>query len=95
MPTTALPQLDEATLTPVVRGALGCAGVEVGEWVCTPFSGSYGAGTAGIFRVEGSASEPGSPGALPWSLVLKICRAPEPAVDPAGWSFGPREALAY
>src|SRR5262249_6914698 len=95
MPAAPAPKLDHTTLTPIVRQALGRADAEVVNYTCEPLGSSYGAGTAGIFRIEATASELGSPAAPRWSVVLKVCRARLRGADPGGWTFGPREAHAY
>jgi hypothetical protein len=87
------PQITRATLTPVVRRALGSTDLELDAWQAqtlgTTMSGS------GLYRVHGTASDQGRP--APWSLVLKVCRDPGGAqhADPRSKSYWKREALAY
>src|SRR5438874_10107546 len=87
--------LDCEVLTLVVGRALDRPVIEVVEWACDPFGGGYGAKTSGVFHIHGKACEADRPAILSWSVVLKVCRAEERGSDPAGWTFGPREALAY
>ncbi len=103
----SLPALDRETLTPPVRCALGDRVAELLDWrqetlvyiVQSPIAG-------GVSRVTGSARTRGA--VVPWSLVLKIARAPEGRswpdgrVAPPGWGMEPshaqywrREAEAY
>ncbi len=103
--------LDRAALLGTVRQALGDATVDIDAWEVrrigyvelNPVSG-------GLFRVCGTTSTAGAPAtARPWSLVLKVARAPEAGTLspggralPSGWGRDPthsqywqREALAY
>ncbi len=91
-----LDAIDAATLTPIVRAALGRDDVEVAEWQHAPFGHSldevYGS-TRSIVRFAGTARA--RSGHLPWSVVLKIVTAPGTPHDPASPANGDREPLAF
>lgn len=82
---------DEATLTNVVRQALGRKDAEVTSWRVTSLHG--GAGGGALYRLAGRARA-GSE-VLPWSVIHKIVRGTEDAMDPASLRYWAREPLAY
>jgi hypothetical protein len=100
----AAPELDRVRLASVAAGALGRPVDEVVDWTVTPVGYMvFNPVSQGIFRVTGTARSEGI--SLPWSAVLKICRAPTAAelaeatpgwrtmlVDTLRWD---REAEAY
>ena len=85
-----LQALDQATLTPLVRQALGSDSLVPLDWQVAPHGG--GAGQC-VYRFAGSAQDQGQ--TVPWSLILKAVRAPEGEVDPSASSYWKREMLAY
>jgi hypothetical protein len=71
----ATPDLDRGRLASVAAGALGRSVDAVGDWTVTPVGYTvFNPVSQGIFRVTGTARSDGI--SLPWSAVLKICRAP-------------------
>ena len=84
----SLQSIDAATLTPLVRQALGSETVEITDWVCEPNRG--GMSTASVYRFAGR----GHDGTMdvPWSLILKVIRPTPEDSDSYDWR---REALAY
>jgi hypothetical protein len=69
------PELDGPRLIRVATGALGHAVDAVDDWAVTPLGYTvFNPVSAGIYRVSGSARSGAS--SLPWSAILKICRAP-------------------
>ena len=71
----APPELDRARLASVAAGALGRSVDAVVDWTVTPVGYTvFNPVSQGIFRVTGTARSDGI--SLPWSAVLKICRAP-------------------
>ena len=92
-------------VTPALEGPLrrllGSEQATTETWQVAPLKNSYGGATGGILRVEGSAIASG--GSVPFTLVLKVIRAPlsgtvgasPGSADPADGSYWKREALAY
>jgi len=71
----AAPELDRARLASVAAGALGRPVDGVVDWTVTPVGYTvFNPVSQGIFRVTGTARSDAT--SLPWSAVLKICRAP-------------------
>jgi hypothetical protein len=69
------PELDRARLTSVAAGALGRPIDALGEWMVAPLGYTvFNPVSQGVYRVTGTARSAAS--SLPWSAVLKICRAP-------------------
>jgi len=88
-----LKALDQTTLTPLVRSALGRGGIEVGDWQCRPVFGGVEMASS-LYRFSGDAEAGG--GTIPWTLILKIAQAPPgDSDDPQGVRYWKREALAY
>jgi len=93
--------LAHTPLTAVVRRVLDDAGAEVEVWDATQIHGGIGAAGGGVYRFIGTArsareARPAG-GARPWSLVLKVLRAPTAgttydALAVEGWN---REVLTY
>ncbi len=78
MAAPAPPALDRARLASVAAGALGRAVDAVVDWTVAPVGYTvFNPVSQGIFRVNGTARSDGA--TLPWSAVLKICRAPSDA----------------
>jgi hypothetical protein len=109
-PAPVLDGLDRAALLEPVRQALGDAAVGIDAWDVRRIGAiELNPVTGGIFRLCGTASSASAPAAtLPWSLVLKVARAPEDGTVlvgrplPSGWGrdathsdYWRREALAY
>lgn len=97
-----LQEIDAATLTPLVRDALGRAALQVVDWEHQVLRGGVGLGGS-VHRFTGTEREGDQ--VVPWSLILKvIC---DPAVhtgdareifgrtDPSAPFYWKREALAY
>ncbi len=103
----ALPQLDIAKLTPIVRCALGSETAEPRDWTITPAGYKLiNEVTAGLYRVAGTARDGDMP--VPWSIFLKVLRASSgdgahgspsggftPSDEPQHWNYWKREALLY
>lgn len=85
-----LQAIDQATLTPVVRQALGSDSVTLVDWQVAPHRG--GAGQC-VYRFAGSAQDQGQ--TVPWSLILKVARAPDGEAEPSAHRYWKREMLAY
>jgi len=87
--------IDAAVLTPIVRSALGRDAAVV-EWRYAPFGHSldevYQRPTS-IVKFTGTARAGTS--IVPWTVVLKIVRAPATPEDPSSPENGEREPLAY
>lgn len=72
---TIAPGLERSGLTRVATRALGRRIDALGEWTVEPIGYRvFNPVSQGIFRVTGTARS--STSSLPWSAVLKICRAP-------------------
>jgi hypothetical protein len=92
---TGPPQLDaidQATLTPLVRSALGSESVEVINWECEQLHGGIAAGTS-VYRFSGQGRDQGQ--TIPWSLILKILRPAGGSADTSAWDYFKREADAF
>lgn len=85
-----LQALDQATLTPLIRQALGSDSLVPVDWQVASYGG--GAGQC-VYRFAGRAQDQGR--VVPWSLILKTARAPEGEVAPTDSSYWKREMLAY
>lgn len=99
--------LADATVLPPVRRALGDAAAALADWRHEPLVYTDRTPIAGgVYRVVGRARSRGA--VVPWSLILKIARAPagrswpDGRVAPEGWGMDPshaqywrREAAAY
>jgi hypothetical protein len=73
----AAPPIDVAreTLTGVVARALGRPIDDAGDWTAVPIGyAALNPISAGLYRVSGAAKSGAN--TLPWSVVLKLCRAP-------------------
>ncbi len=104
MATPAAPELDRVRLTSVAAEALGRSVDALGEWTVAPVGYTvFNPVSQGIYRVAGTARS--GTASLPWSAVLKICRAPSDEelaqvppdrravlLDPLRWD---REGEAY
>jgi hypothetical protein len=96
VPSSPLGPIDTATLTPLVRQALGSETVEVKGWDTEQIYGGAGYGSAGgsaIHRVSGHGSDQGKK--VEWSLVLKVLYPPADRGQPSDWDYWRREADAY
>ena len=72
---TPAPELERSALTRVATRALGRPIDALGEWTVEPLGYTvFNPISQGIFRVTGRARSGAL--SLPWSAVLKICRAP-------------------
>jgi hypothetical protein len=91
----ALPELDDALLAGPVRRATKSRDAKVVEWRCEPIAWTAIARTtAGIYRVSGTAR--GSRGKTAWTLLIKVLRRPEEAIEPPeAREYWRREADAY
>jgi hypothetical protein len=75
MSAAAAPELDRARLMSVAAGALGRPVDGVDDWTVTALGYTvFNPVSQGIYRVSGTARAGAS--SVPWSAVLKICRAP-------------------
>jgi len=90
--TAPLAGIDQATLTPLVQGALNSETVEVTGWACEQLHGGAGAGNA-IYRFAGQGRDQEQE--IPWSLILKtLCPAGD-NTHLSAWNYYKREAEAY
>ncbi len=95
-----LSDLDQTTLTPIVRAALHSSNAEVVDWHLVPIIQGR-ASAAGVYRIAGSAKEQGK--TRPWSLMLKeVCASALSAHednnasdDPSNSGYWKREVLLY
>jgi hypothetical protein len=88
-----LAAVDRATLTPLVRQALGREQAEVTGWACAPIYGGAGAGGS-IYRFSGTARDRREED-LPWSLILKAIHAIPQRRSPSAFNYWRREPEAY
>jgi hypothetical protein len=89
---TLLESIDRATLTPLVRQALGIETVDVADHEYREIRERAG-GAEGVYRFTGSGCDRGE--TIPWSLILKIVRFAPDRDDPADCAYWKREVLAY
>jgi hypothetical protein len=93
---THLQSICRATLTPLVRQALGSETVEVTNWDVQQLHGGFAGGHAGasvINRVSGRGRDRDN--AVEWSLILKVLY-PQPDRDqPSDYDYWRREAHAF
>jgi len=85
-------EIDENSLTELVRKALDRPGLQLANWKATPLHGGFEWDSA-VFRIQGEAWDGGE--SLPWSLILKAVRPAKKALDPGGIWYWKREACAY
>lgn len=90
--TAQLTAIDQATLTPLVRSALGSETIEVGEWKCEQLNSGAGVGNA-VYRFSGQGSEKEQK--ISWSLILKTIFPAGGNIEPSAWNYYRREANAY
>ena len=69
-----LRQMSPDALRPILSQALDREANPVGPWSVTSIGRSVGTATAGIYRIDGSAST--SVGLQPWSVVVKVLGPP-------------------
>ena len=88
------PLMDRQTLEPLARAATGCPDLRLQDWQTTNLSVQ---GRRSIFRFAGIGQDGAA--SRPWSLILKVIRAPEKATAPDAdmehWAYWPRESLLY
>ena len=94
--------IQESELLPIVTQIIGRPVANSLTWELQPFEvqGGRVAGAVGLVRLIGTAQVAGE--TIPWSVIVKIIRKPEPANDPTGFAhipaasnFWQREILAY
>jgi hypothetical protein len=86
--------IDSATLTGLVRQALGSPTAEIHHWEHHPISYiNTEPSNLGLHRFEGIAQDHGED--RPWSMVLKAVYAPVNDTNPTDWNYHRREILAY
>jgi hypothetical protein len=90
--TAQLAAIDQATLTPPVKNALGSETVEVVDWEFEQLHGGIAAGTA-VYRFSGQGRDHQE--TIPWSLILKILRPEGGSADVSAWNYYKREVDAY
>jgi hypothetical protein len=88
---TRLLAIDSATLTPIVRQALGSRTVEVTGWQHHRNRG--GATRADLFRFEGTGTDDGE--TVSWSIIPKAIQPRADQDDPSHIGYWKREVLAY
>src|SRR5829696_10462898 len=86
-----VPEVDAATLAPLVRGLLEGDAALDGPWSIRPLQGGYGG--QGLYRFAGDARIGNE--TRPWSVVLKTAPAPQPHDDPLAWDASQCGALAH
>src|SRR5207247_1642930 len=96
--------LEHTPLAPLVRQVLGEDRAELAAWDAAQIHGGIGSASGGVYRVTGTArtvrtagTHPQPTRLRPWSLVLKVLRAPVAgttyqALAVEGWN---REVLTY
>jgi hypothetical protein len=87
-----LQAINQTTLTPLVRQAVGNDALVVTTWTYQPIYGGAGL-FAHIYRVAGAAQAGDQ--VVPWSLILKISQAALGSPDPTSTWYWKREALVY
>jgi hypothetical protein len=96
-----LQEIDRATLTPLVRDALGREAIEVVDWERQAIHGGAGVGGS-VHRFAGTARAGDE--IVPWSLILKVICAPAytdgaravfDRTEPSCPFYWQREPLAY
>jgi hypothetical protein len=95
-PDNPLQSIDNATLTPIVRQALGSKTAEVTSWHAQQVHGGGSFGTAGgsaIHRISGHGRD--HPYAVDWSLIVKVLHPPADRGRPTDFNYWRREACAY
>jgi len=88
--------IDGATLTPLVRQALGSETVEVTSCNSQEIHAGWsygGAGDSFIHRLSGRAQDQGE--TMEWSLILKVLSPPADRGQPTDFNYWRREACAY
>jgi hypothetical protein len=93
---TGLESVDAATLTPLVRQALGSETVEVTDWDIQRIHGGAAAGYMGgsaVHRISGQARDKGE--SRRWSLILKVLYPDMTRNQPAQVNYWRREAHAF
>ena len=90
--TAQLAAINQATLTPLVQGALNSETVEVINWDYEQLHAGVGEWTA-VYRFAGQGRDQGQ--TVPWSLILKTLHPQVPGDDPSAWNYYEREADAY
>lgn len=92
----AVQQIDEVALAGVVRRALGDPGAEIAGWRQEPVAyANVAPESRGLYRFSGTARCDGA--VTPWSVVLKVFRAPQgdTTAAPTDEHYYRREVLAY
>lgn len=84
--------VDDCTLSPVVREATGRPMLEFGTFSSQPLHGG-GGHSPGIARYSGEATDRGD--TVRWSLILKLLGHEAGAEAPNSWNYWRREADAY
>jgi len=87
-----LSAIDQTTLTPLVRNALGSERIEVINWDYKQLHGGLSLGTA-IYRFSGQGRDQHL--TMPWSLILKILWPEGGSTEISAWNYYKREADAY
>jgi len=93
---TQLQSIDRATLTPLVRQALGSEAVEVTDWDAEQIHGGAASGNIGssaVHRVSGHGRDQGD--AVEWSLILKVLYPQAHRDQPSDYDYWRREAHAF
>src|SRR3954468_23593360 len=99
-PKSTLSDLNQTTLTPIVRLALESSSAEVVEWRVFPITQGR-ASPAGVYRIAGTAQDQGQ--TRPWSLMLKELSATALSAhegnnasdDPTESFYWKREVMLY
>jgi hypothetical protein len=84
--------IDQPFLTNLVQKALDKPGLQVMNWKVHPLMGGLEFESA-VFRYQGEAKDNGEK--IAWTLILKIIKPSEKAMQPGGIWYWKREALTY
>jgi hypothetical protein len=86
-----MPEIDAATLAPLLHSLLGPNARIDGPWRGVPLHGGFGG--QGLYRFHGHARVRDV--VEPWSVVLKVCPTGSEHGDPSAWDAPRREVSAY
>jgi hypothetical protein len=85
-------EVDLPHLTDLLQKALGRPALKIIDWKVKPIMGGLEFESA-VFRFQGEARD--NDEIVSWSLILKVIKSSEKAIEPAGIWYWKREALGY